>query len=171
MEIDEAIALTRQILAQHGLDWQVKADHARRRAGACHHAKKTITLSRVLLPLYPKEAVRNVILHEIAHALAGARAGHGPKWKKIATQLGASPRAKLPASLPTAPAPWIGRCPAGHESPRYRRPTPVLRCGKCARHFRQDAILSWYFHGEKVPPEQLGKNYLKQMRALRKTNT
>ena len=156
MEIDEAIALTRQILAQHGLDWQVKADHARRRAGACHHAKKTITLSRVLLPLYPKEAVRNVILHEIAHALAGARAGHGPKWKKIATQLGASPRAKLPASLPTAPAPWIGRCPAGHESPR---------------HFRQDAILSWYFHGEKVPPEQLGKNYLKQMRALRKTNT
>ena len=157
MEIDEAIALTRQILAQHGLDWQVKADHARRRAGACHHAKKTITLSRVLLPLYPKEAVRNVILHEIAHALAGARAGHGPKWKKIATQLGASPRAKLPASLPTAPAPWIGRCPAGHESPRYRRPTQVLSCGKCARHFRQDAILSWYFHGEKYPRNSWGK--------------
>ena len=41
----------------------------------------------------PRE-VRDTILHEIAHALAGAKARHGPAWKAIAKRLGATPKAR-----------------------------------------------------------------------------
>ena len=37
--------------------------------------------------------VTNTILHEIAHALAGAKPGHGPAWKTVARRIGATPRA------------------------------------------------------------------------------
>lgn len=33
-------------------------------------------------------AVENVILHEIAHALAGQEAGHGPRWRAVALWIG-----------------------------------------------------------------------------------
>ena len=41
----------------------------------------------------PRE-VRDTILHEIAHALAGAKAKHGPAWKAIARRLGATLKAR-----------------------------------------------------------------------------
>ena len=36
----------------------------------------------------------DTILHEIAHAIAGVEAGHGPAWKAVAQRLGATPRAR-----------------------------------------------------------------------------
>lgn len=36
-------------------------------------------------------AVRDTILHEIAHALAGHAAGHGPVWKGVCRRIGARP--------------------------------------------------------------------------------
>ena len=36
----------------------------------------------------------DTILHEIAHAIAGANAGHGPVWKAVAKRIGAAPRAR-----------------------------------------------------------------------------
>ncbi|MDK8098751.1 MAG: SprT-like domain-containing protein [Winkia neuii] len=170
MKIETALGLARAILREHGLNWQVRPDRARRRAGACHHSKKLITLSAALLPLYEDQQVRDVILHEVAHALAGARAGHGPKWQKIARQIGARPKATLPASLPSAPAAWIGRCPAGHETARYRRPSRVVSCGICSRTFTPEAVLTWYFHGREVAPSALGNTYARQLARLRRTN-
>ena len=41
----------------------------------------------------PPEKVLDTLLHEIAHALAGPKARHGPVWKAIAKKLGATPRA------------------------------------------------------------------------------
>ena len=34
------------------------------------------------------------LLHEIAHAIVGREAGHGPLWKVTARRIGATPRAK-----------------------------------------------------------------------------
>ena len=41
-----------------------------------------------------KEQIRDTVLHEIAHAIAGREAGHGPLWKVTARRIGATPRAK-----------------------------------------------------------------------------
>ena len=55
-------------------------------------------LSRMHAVQKPPELVTEVILHEIAHALAGPEAGHGPEWKAIAIRLGARPRSRTPES-------------------------------------------------------------------------
>jgi SprT-like family len=40
------------------------------------------------------EEVRDTILHEVAHALAGpANTGHGPKWREMARRVGAKDNA------------------------------------------------------------------------------
>jgi predicted SprT family Zn-dependent metalloprotease len=36
----------------------------------------------------PREVVRNIILHEIAHALVYPFRGHGEKWQNKAKELG-----------------------------------------------------------------------------------
>ena len=41
-----------------------------------------------------KEQIRDTVLHEIAHAIAGREAGHGPLWKVTARRIEATPRAK-----------------------------------------------------------------------------
>ena len=41
-----------------------------------------------------EEQIRDTVLHEIAHAIAGHGAGHGPLWKATARRIGATPRAK-----------------------------------------------------------------------------
>lgn len=85
------------LLTKHGLTqqgWRFKFDHAKRRAGCCRYRRKMITLSRhyVAMNLATRpDDVLDTILHEIAHALAGPRAGHGPEWKAICVQIGARP--------------------------------------------------------------------------------
>lgn len=36
--------------------------------------------------------LRDTILHEIAHAIAGIKAGHGPVWRAVARKIGAKPQ-------------------------------------------------------------------------------
>jgi len=80
-------------LTEHGLtDWRFAFDDAKTRFGVCNFAKKKITVS---LPLFHalkedvrEEKVKDTILHEIAHALAGNRAGHGRQWQAIAHRIG-----------------------------------------------------------------------------------
>lgn len=46
--------------------------------------------------------LRDTVLHEIAHAIAGHKAGHGPAWKAIARKVGARP-VRCSAALPVSP--------------------------------------------------------------------
>ena len=72
MRRQEARDLARSLMDASGLfDWRFRFDHARRRAGVCTHATRTISLSGPLTDLYDADTVRAVILHEIAHALVG----------------------------------------------------------------------------------------------------
>src|SRR5690625_1615299 len=129
MDLDDARTMARELLAAHGLhDWTFTFDRAKRRAGLCLFGSRTISLSRHLTALHSPDQVRDTLLHEIAHALAGAEAGHGPTWRAIASRIGASPQRNLPADAPLPEAPWRGRCPGGHEHHRYRRPVRPVSC-------------------------------------------
>jgi predicted SprT family Zn-dependent metalloprotease len=91
MDLMQARRLARSLMNEHGLrEWRLMFDHARRRFGACHYAKRTITLSRVLVPLNDEAQVRDTVLHEIAHALTPGD-GHGARWKRKCLELGAEP--------------------------------------------------------------------------------
>lgn len=88
----------RELMDRHGLnDWSFRFNAARRTIGSCREQEKVIQLSRHHAANDPSAQVTDTILHEIAHALAGNAAGHGPVWKAIAERIGATPRASKPS--------------------------------------------------------------------------
>lgn len=162
----DILAFARSTLDQHGLsDWSVRWDHAKRRAGCCVHSRREISFSATLARIYPPETMRDVVLHEVAHALAGPRHQHDRHWKRIAAHLGARPRALLPADLPTPPPAWVGRCPrCGTGKQLHSAPRRVVSCGRCSSRFQSDLVLEWTRYGEPVVPPG---NYAKELRHLR----
>lgn len=149
---------------EHGLeDWELVLDRAKRRAGACHFTDRRIGLSRHLTPVHTPEQVRDTVLHEIAHAHAGPRAGHGPRWQAAAVAIGASPRRCLPEDAVSIPGSWVGTCPRGHSIDRHRRPVRVLSCRRCSTAFSLEAVFSWTHHGV---PSDPGARYRRELDRL-----
>ncbi|EJF44477.1 PF01863 domain protein, partial [Schaalia georgiae F0490] len=106
MRREEARALARALMDDAGLgQWGLRFDRAKRRAGSCTHATRTISLSGPLTDIYDEATVRAVVLHEIAHALVGPSQGHGARWREAARALGAPDSATLPGALPAPDAP------------------------------------------------------------------
>ena len=123
--------------------WSFRFDNAKRRAGLCDYTAKTISVSRYLAERYEDDEIHQVLLHEVAHALAGSRAGHGPKWKSVADDLGYVGDRLHDGEIATELAPWVGTCPAGHVHYRYRKPAGALGCGKCAKRFDRAHLITW----------------------------
>ena len=166
MQLNDARDLARRLMDEHGLSqWRLEFDRAKRRAGVCRHDRRTIGLSAPVTRLHPEEEVRDTILHEIAHALAGARAGHGPAWVEVARRIGCSAQRCVPEDLPQVPGAWVGTCPQGHTHQRHRRPERVLLCGRCRELADLDRVLDWLHHGR---PAAMHPNYTAELAALRK---
>lgn len=152
MELHEARGLALGLMRRHGLtDWELVFDGAKTRAGVCRHAAKQIGLSAGLTRLHSQAQVTDTVLHEVAHALAGPRAGHGERWKAVARRIGCSASRCVPEDAPRVPAPWVGTCPAGHTASRHRRPDRVLSCRRCSPAFSRDALLEWRWNARVVP--------------------
>ncbi len=95
----EVAMQARELMNRHGLEeWMLHFNVARRKLGECRPREKLILLSRPHAVNGPPGQVTDTILHEIAHALAGPEAGHGPAWKAIARRIGATPKSCLPES-------------------------------------------------------------------------
>jgi hypothetical protein len=89
VEIQHAEALTRNLLDQYELFlWGVKIEDARRRVARCYRGTRTIALSRVYVLANDVEVVKDIILHEIAHALTFG--GHDAEWRAKYMMLGGS---------------------------------------------------------------------------------
>lgn len=144
-ELHEVSDMAEQLLSAHlgPGGWTFGFDHARRRAGACDYAKRRITVSRYLAAGFSADDARQVLLHEIAHAIAGHRAAHGPRWKAVAARIGYTGDRVWRGEVHTQAAPWIGTCPAGHEHDRFRRPSAAVSCGRCSKRFTPAALISW----------------------------
>jgi predicted SprT family Zn-dependent metalloprotease len=123
--------------------WTFAFDHARTRAGLCQYDRKRISVSKLLAERYEDDEIHQVLLHEVAHAMAGPRAGHGPRWKSVATQLGYEGTRLHQGETATELAPWVGTCPAGHRHYRYRKPTRALSCAKCSKRFDPAFRIEW----------------------------
>lgn len=123
--------------------WSFGFDHAKRRAGLCNFTAKRITVSRYLAVRYEDDDIHQVLLHEVAHALAGPDAGHGVAWKRVANELGYVGGRLLDGGAAAELAPWQGVCPNGHEHFRYRQPTRIQSCGKCSRGFNPRYAIDW----------------------------
>jgi predicted SprT family Zn-dependent metalloprotease len=129
-------------MGRHLPTWTFGFDHARARVGCCHYATHQITLSRYLIAHLGVEDVDQAILHEVAHALAGPSARHGPAWRALADGLGYSGHRTIDVPDARAAAHWGAVCPRGHEHLRHRRPPAGSRCGPCARA-GENHVLVW----------------------------
>ncbi|MFC5369278.1 SprT-like domain-containing protein [Arcanobacterium bovis] len=143
MDLTSVETLARGLMHRHGLgSWALVFDRAKRRAGMANFTKKQISLSSALMELYSEQEVRSVILHEIAHVLAGPDHGHDAHWARICTQIGGVPRARI-RNAPAVQPLWIGVCPHGHTVERHRRPRSVQSCARCSRSFSPHFALVW----------------------------
>jgi len=137
--------MARNLMDVHGLsDWAFKWGNARSQIGATDHQRRTIRLSRAFAELWGPEGMRDTVLHEIAHALAGTDHGHDSTWRAICRRIGAKPE-RL-ASEDDGPAPlmrYTGTCPNGHTVQRQRLPRNPVSCAKCARRFDPRYLLTW----------------------------
>lgn len=164
MDLDAAWALARELMDEHGLGgWRLELDRAKRRAGICRHHQRAIGLSAPITRLHPEAEVRDTILHEIAHALAGPRAGHGPAWAAVARRLGCSAQRCVSEEAPSVPGTWVGICPQGHTADRHRRPERVLLCTLCRSRPTQERVFEWLHHGR---PAAMHPNYVQELQAL-----
>lgn len=140
--LDGIAARARELMDQWGLqEWSFRFTRAQSFAGRCRYADTTIELSKPWMEanLGDEDLIEDVILHEIAHALAGAGSKHGPRWKQFCLQVGArpqrcQPRGNIPANKYEAYCLTTGCRNYGVRIASRQRP-PVRRslCGRCIR--------------------------------------
>ncbi len=130
--------------------WSFAFDNAKRRAGQCDYTRKRITVSRYLSARYDDDTNRQTLLHEVAHALAGPRAAHGPAWKRVARTIGYTGGVTHHGETATELAPWVGVCPGGHVAHRHRRPARAMSCAKCSPRFDERYLFAW--HRREITP-------------------
>jgi predicted SprT family Zn-dependent metalloprotease len=123
--------------------WGFRFDNGKRRAGQCNYTLREISISKHLVAHNTLDEVQQVVLHEIAHAMVGKDAGHGPVFKRQAAALGYRGNNFTGREIAANQAPWVGHCKAGHVHYRYRKPTRPLSCGLCDRTFSRATQIVW----------------------------
>lgn len=89
MKTVEVLTLVNELKNKHAelRYWTVDFNNRKRAFGLCNYTKRTIELSRVLIPFMSDEAIKDTIIHEIAHALTHGD-GHGYRWQRKCIELG-----------------------------------------------------------------------------------
>lgn len=138
MNLDAAEVLATSLIYKHLEDdngdvwWVFEWDQAIRRFGATHFRDKRITLSERLTFLNSEDQVRDTILHEIAHALAGPNEGHGKVWKVLAKSIGCSGERCYSSADVVKPRPkFVGTCKCSTRFRLVNRRTKGLYCMVC----------------------------------------
>lgn len=145
-ELDIIRKMARNLMDQYGLhDWTLKFNNAPRQAGLCDPKNTTITLSAPLMLLWTEDQDRDIVLHEIAHALTPGPGSHTRAWRQVFLAMGGSGHrcwSDANDGRPTVPAPYTGVCPGGHPHSAYRRPKGSS-CGECAPRFDPHYLIIW----------------------------
>lgn len=136
INLTNVFQVAKDLFALHGIsNWEFRLDNAKQRAGLCDFYKKRISLSKYYLESSDDDFVLDTIKHEIAHALAGPKAGHGPLWKAKCLEVGAKPQRCFTQELNSAPPGGITfACPGCALSvvlyrPRRNRDYNCRKCG------------------------------------------
>lgn len=135
MELREADGMARELIGHFPLKgWAFGWNRRKRSLGLCRYRDRRIELSVHFVLANGIEQVRETILHEIAHALAGEKAGHGAVWKMMCMRVGCKPERCDRGEAVMPRGRWQARCAAcGKEYWRHRRPSRRARywCRGC----------------------------------------
>ena len=157
MNLHDAERLAVSLMQEHGLfeqGWRFRWSTGKRQLGAAHvrHVRdrrtgrttdlKTIRLSHHLVMLNDEAEVRDTILHEIAHALAGVERGHDARWRAVCRRIGARPQRLAGEHVATVAGRYHVICPRCSRTlaQRHRRPARTWRQRAYCRHCGPDTI-------------------------------
>lgn len=130
----EARALAWRLLVEHGLvGWSFRFNRSKTMMGTCRFGPRIIELSRHFAERNELAAIQDTLLHEVAHALAGRTAGHGPAWQTICRGIGARPE-RLSDEAEMPPGRWQAVCAGcGTIHHKYRKPKHMRgwHCRRC----------------------------------------
>jgi len=145
MELQKAKNLAEELMEKHGLIknyWTFQFNNRKRSFGVCSYLKKTIYLSSSATELNDEAQVRDIILHEIAHALSPLGAGHGYIWRLKCMEIGCKPQRLCPADVKIADKQWLGTCPkCDRKISRYKRTR--VSCGRCDSKYNPEYLFKW----------------------------
>lgn len=159
MDLHEAQTIGLEMMAKHGLlakGWQFEWFPAKSYFGMCVPAGKyrrgkrivlkpydSIKMSTHLTHLNPESEFRATMLHEISHALAGAKHGHDAHWRRIAKSIGDTGERCYGDHVVRPSARWTAICrKCDNTSTRHRRPLNCNTC-PCIGSFNADWALVW----------------------------
>ena len=152
MNKTEIVTLAREKMNEHGFghipfQWGRgkrtlgKVNFQRNRTGVLEPI--LLSLSELVVPHLTNDDVRDLILHEIAHLIAGHEAGHGRAWKAACRRIGAKPNRTtdaVPQYVQERLSNYTLVCEScGTETYLYRTPKRGLnsyRHTKCGGSFR-----------------------------------
>ena len=118
------------LLARHGLaGWSFAFDGARRRGGACHFARRQITMAAGFAATAEEAEIEDTLLHEIAHALVGHRHQHDAVWQAKAKSIGCT--AQRCHSVTFSEHALVARCANGCFAIGRHRRRRNMRCRRC----------------------------------------
>ena len=148
MDLKDAKALVEQALTEHELlHYRFRFDNATRRFGYCAVRKELISLSRKLTLLNSEEVVKDVILHEVAHALDYRRngnIGHNKSWKDICVEIGCRPVRCYSESVIRPKAKYLKTCPNCGPRGTAQRQSKTIACGACCRKYNNNKFTEEY---------------------------
>lgn len=166
MELDAARELAHQLMREHGLmqnedgsrrcfvfyedmatltePWTFKFNRGMRQKGLCYYQRRTIELSKHLVLLNDEESTRKTLLHEIAHALCGAKHGHNALWKRVCLRIGGTGERCYTGGVVLPPHKYEAICPVcKHIFKVYRRPKKIRSCGACCNAYNAERVLTY----------------------------
>ena len=146
MEITQGKQLLRSMMNNHGLNhWTIKITRTKRGLGSARYSIdnniREIKISKYLFELGDEATIKDVILHEIAHAKNFEKygikygKGHGYRWQMMARSVGANPERQTEANfMDLAPYRFYLLCPkCDTRTPMYRRVKTKYICAMCRR--------------------------------------
>ena len=135
LKIRIIIFYTYLMLQRYGLkDWKFEFDKTRLCNGQADLLNKTISMSIFFANRAELWEIKDVILHEIAHALCPIEENHGILWKTKFLELGGSGHRLSPNYLKMSDYTWKSHCICGDVYYCFHRTR--LWCNECGRGLR-----------------------------------
>lgn len=120
-------------------DWKFQMNNTKTKLAQCDFTKKKISISSYFLrgKSCDEKKMRNTILHEISHVLAGYKNKHNLYWKTIAINIGCD--GNVCGTMDKIPPNYILFCPKGcFKKDYYRKPNlkVCLKCNSQCKHIK-----------------------------------
>ena len=135
-----------QLKGHIGNNWHFQWNRGLRFLGRCNYCKGTIELSYHYAQHGSLADIEDTIRHEIAHAMAGPMAKHGPFWKSACLVTGAKPLACFSDKNPI-PAKYISNCAVCNKEYRCYRKLKNMNSRICngekCKQVKPYAFLKW----------------------------